>query len=568
MSVIKPFATDFAAFLETRKEAKDGYIMGATGQRPKTLSKTSWWFTQYDGAQHTKALYWRENADRIFDCQGLAEGYLNDINGTNINTYARANYANWCDPKGTGKIPNDRKVPGAAVFYHNSNYVSHVGFLVKPVDAKKPSGDWWCIEARGVMYGVVRTKLSERSWNRWGWMTKHFDYGEDVAVPVEHKLGERVLKRGDEGEDVKQLQIILLSWQYDLGKWGADSEFGKDTEAAVKDFQEDHDLPVTGIYDEAAHTLLASLWELENDDQPPEIIQPPPPKPNLYPIHRIIPDISDNQGELNYDKFCAGTDTCIMRARVNGRNDGLFLKHAKAFNERNYPFSVYDYITPKSHLDAINLANAMYDRCNEFHPIAYFLDCEKLAEGVTYKQNRLYMGTYAARLRDRGVKLVGLYTGSNRFENEYKRVAMLYDILWIAHYGKNTGFLSNIPDSKLVSLHQYTSMAGATNKEGIRVPGAPGCKRRVDLNRLTGNMPLSKLTGRKYAGTEYYGIIRIEGDTVNIRTGAGAQFKRVAVAEKGELYSLREGSKKGWYAIQYKGSEAYVSSEFTKAVEE
>ena len=65
----------FAAFLIERQKAKDGYIMGATGQDPKKWKKDSWWFAQYKSeAQHNKALYWREHAERVWDCNGLAEG--------------------------------------------------------------------------------------------------------------------------------------------------------------------------------------------------------------------------------------------------------------------------------------------------------------------------------------------------------------------------------------------------------------------------------------------------------------------------------------------------------------
>ena len=90
----------------------------------------------------------------------------------------------WCGIKGEGKIPNERKVPGAAVFM-DSTYVHHVGFLIEPVNAADPSGDWYVGEARGVMYGVVITKLYSRGWNKWGWMTKYFDYSVFGDVVVE-----------------------------------------------------------------------------------------------------------------------------------------------------------------------------------------------------------------------------------------------------------------------------------------------------------------------------------------------------------------------------------------------
>lgn len=168
-------------FVEAIKESyrrKDGYIMGSKGQNPRKWAKDSWWFTQYTTTkQREKALYWREHAQRVWDCNGLAEGLYEDFAGVNINTKARCNYAQWCDPKGKGLIPAMYRVPGAAVFWgNNADSIHHVAYLYRPVDAAKPEGDWYIIEARGVMYGVVKTRLNNRKPNFWGWMTKYFDY--------------------------------------------------------------------------------------------------------------------------------------------------------------------------------------------------------------------------------------------------------------------------------------------------------------------------------------------------------------------------------------------------------
>ena len=166
---------------------KDGYIMGSTGQDPKKWSKSSWWFTQYTGKQLTQALYWRENAKRVWDCNGLAEGLYKDYSGVDINSKARYNYSAWCGTKGTGLIPGNKRVAGAAVFWGDAgkpSSIHHVGYLYKPVNASKPEGDWYLIEARGVMYGVVMTKLNSRKPNYWGYMTKYFDYSESIPAPA------------------------------------------------------------------------------------------------------------------------------------------------------------------------------------------------------------------------------------------------------------------------------------------------------------------------------------------------------------------------------------------------
>lgn len=76
------------------------------------------------------------------------------------------------------------------------------------------------------------------------------------AKPVTLKLGDRILKNGCEGADVKELQLALIKLGYDCGKWGADGDFGDATEMAVKSFQRDHGLDVDG---EAGLLTLAAM---------------------------------------------------------------------------------------------------------------------------------------------------------------------------------------------------------------------------------------------------------------------------------------------------------------------
>lgn len=263
---IKVSVNKFVEFLTNRCLAKDGYIMGATGQNPKKWSENSWWFTQYSGSQKEKALYWREHAKRVWDCNGLAEGYYKDVLGVDINTKARYNYASWCSVKGSGKVPNEHKVPGLAVFMGKSAAkITHVGYLVRPVDKSNPEGDWYVIEARGVMHGVVQTKLNSRDWNFWGYMDKYFDYSNHSEVPnpeTDKFFGYRTLRKGDNGEDVKELQKRVMKAGYELPKYGADGDFGSETLKAVKAFQIDHNLTVDGIVGKQTYAALEKYEEV------------------------------------------------------------------------------------------------------------------------------------------------------------------------------------------------------------------------------------------------------------------------------------------------------------------
>ena len=271
----------FVRELEAALTRGDGYIMSSYGQNPRTgyldLSKTDvksawkengWYYTQYSGSQRTQALKWRKKCTRVWDCAGMAEGIYEIYSGVCVNTRARHIYANWCSVKGKGMIPANRRVPGAAVFWSNNGAsdIHHVAYLWKPVQSGHPEGDWYIIEARGVMYGVVKAKLSSRKPNFWGYMDKYYDYSADVPVEdiseiVETEtLGSRDLRNGTEGNDVKEMQSGLIRLGYDLGRWGADGDFGDCTEQAVKKFQRDHGLDATGVFTaKCVATLEAAL---------------------------------------------------------------------------------------------------------------------------------------------------------------------------------------------------------------------------------------------------------------------------------------------------------------------
>ena len=248
MAIERIPAADLVRALQEALARGDGYIMGAYGQNPRTgqldagatavksaWKTNGWYFTQYSGAQREQALRWRARCQRVWDCNGLAEGVYQLRTGVCIDSKARYNYAQWCSVKGAGMIPPARRVPGAAVFWGTSAAnITHVAFLEKPVKPGCPEGDWTLIEARGVMYGVVRTRLLSRGSRYWGWMDKYFDYS---GAPGATAPAERVLRNGCEGEDVRALQANLIRLGYDCGKWGADGDFGDATELALRAFQ-------------------------------------------------------------------------------------------------------------------------------------------------------------------------------------------------------------------------------------------------------------------------------------------------------------------------------------------
>ena len=83
------------------------------------------------------------------------------------------------------------------------------------------------------------------------------------------------LSKGDQGEDVKKMQEMLIACNYSCGKAGADGSWGNDTERAVLAFQEDHNLVTDAVYGpktraalEAAYKAVKEKAEKTQEDKP------------------------------------------------------------------------------------------------------------------------------------------------------------------------------------------------------------------------------------------------------------------------------------------------------------
>lgn len=128
------------------------------------------------------------------------------------------------------------------------------GLFIKHTEAKYNTQDAYL---RRSMIQVTKTK---------GHTLMILSNGSKVnAAPIPEKayvLGERTLRNGMEGEDVKELQTILIQFGYELGKWGADGDFGDMTEMAVRAFQWANDLEVDGI---VGKNTVAALLKAGND---------------------------------------------------------------------------------------------------------------------------------------------------------------------------------------------------------------------------------------------------------------------------------------------------------------
>lgn len=197
-----------------------------------------------------KYAYW---SDLGAHGQKYGSNNMPDVSADGLFAFAKEQGCDW------GTINTMPDKPGLAV-----RYSGHVGYYM---------GNGVVREWRGYKYGRVDTKLKERKWTHWHELP-YVDYGEDAAAAPEAvtdagTLGSRNLKRGRKGEDVKTLQQLLMELDYELPKYGADGDFGTETEKAVKDFQQDNSLTADGIYGEKSHKAMMGIMaerEAQDDD--------------------------------------------------------------------------------------------------------------------------------------------------------------------------------------------------------------------------------------------------------------------------------------------------------------
>ena len=179
-----------------------------------------------------------QQGKKCTDCVGLIKGYCWDgtdgdpgyaINGcpdVSANGMYRA-------AKVKGSIKTLPETPGLLLWRDG-----HIGVYV---------GGGYAVEARGFNYGVVKTRVKDRTWTNWC-ECPYIEYQGGTDVPKDTVLGDRILKKGMKGSDVKTLQEKLMELGYKLPKYGADGEYGGETVEAVKAFQKASGLSVDGQF--------------------------------------------------------------------------------------------------------------------------------------------------------------------------------------------------------------------------------------------------------------------------------------------------------------------------------
>ena len=197
----------------------------------------------------------------VADCSGLFVWAFQKLADKRISHSSHYQYTDYCREK--GKLENGKRTdgkvlrPGTAVFVYKSeqNRYTHIGLYV---------GDGEVIEAASTEKGVTTSKVTNEKWNRWGEM-KYVDFPETEA-PAEEQPQEPAdvmptIRKGDKGNAVRMMQQALLALGYDLPRYGADGDFGAETEKAVKEFQKDKGLSQDGVVGRKTWAALEKAME-------------------------------------------------------------------------------------------------------------------------------------------------------------------------------------------------------------------------------------------------------------------------------------------------------------------
>lgn len=166
------------------------------------------------------------------DCSGLISWYTGKILGS---------YQMYSTASKRGLINDVDKAPIGAVLWRSG----HVGVKID---------DTYFIEAKGINYGTVKTKIKDAKFTHW-LLFDYIDYDESAAqtsakgknpykeptrIIYYDKLNRKIVCTGD---DVKWVQWELLEAGFNLV---IDGKCGPDTDKAIREFQQSCKIKIDG----------------------------------------------------------------------------------------------------------------------------------------------------------------------------------------------------------------------------------------------------------------------------------------------------------------------------------
>lgn len=171
---------------------------------------------------------------RIFDCRGFTYWLLKQVDIKISTVGATTQYAEAAAWDMRGEIKGMPTGAVCCVFKDKNGTKTHTGMHI---------GGGQIIHCSGT---VKRGKTSDSGWTHFG-IPKGLYTAEELEKLRETIPIHPTLRRGDIGEAVRQMQVLLIAAGYPVGTAGADGIFGSGTESGLLAFQADSGLIVDGI---------------------------------------------------------------------------------------------------------------------------------------------------------------------------------------------------------------------------------------------------------------------------------------------------------------------------------
>lgn len=231
------------------------YVWGGDGEDMSAFADPVAWIKKHETsslnaaravALYNKRVFGGVETIRAFDCSGLQYWCLKQLGIVNKDINSRGLYG-LCTP-----VKKSELRAGDLVFRwadkdgdgFDISEIYHVGAMI---DNNR------LVECQGRDSGVVISNLSSK-WGAFGRIAKL----QEASQPSDGFY--RTLKKGDKGEDVRQMQTLLMNKGYDLGSYGADGDFGSKTKSAVIAFQR-AELLEYGTANKLTLTALGGTWK-------------------------------------------------------------------------------------------------------------------------------------------------------------------------------------------------------------------------------------------------------------------------------------------------------------------
>ena len=357
-----------------------------------------------------------------------------------------------------------------------------------------------------------------------------------------------VLKKGDRGEEVKELQTALVQLGYSVGPTGIDGIFGNYTRIAVRQFQAAHNIKVDGIVGE--DTWQAIQIALGNEPAP---IAPSTPETTVTPAKKYSDVmIGGASGDENHQ----------ARGGQAGNQTGKELKIQKWYNG-----NWHSVIRPKSAVLAEKLAvqcegacanmNIGYDQGerNTILPAAKAAgwDLAKISTPCECDCSALMsMCCICAGLPEKY-----FYTGNLRTTKNIVAACEKTGDFIILTAAKYTGEKSYLKRGDILVSNTHTCMVLQNGKNAeVGVPQTP-------------SEPTNEPESSQPAEDQTYYVGQVTGGSVYVRSGPGKDYKALYTTHKGRRFHIIEekhiSEDSNWGRIDA-DTEQWISLKYIKKV--